>query len=128
MLNQSETVNQFLSKIEHPMKDEIEKVRSIILGSNQQITEHIKWNAPSFCYQGEDRMTFNLHARGRVQLIFHRGAKSKDSRSIKLDDKTGLIEWIAGDRAKVEFTSMEDVEAKKSELASIVNQWIERSA
>lgn len=124
MLNQSEQVNQFLARLEHPMKDEVLEVRNIILSANPQITEHIKWNAPSFCYQGEDRVTFNLHAQGVIQLIFHRGAKAKNNQDFKFVDTTGLLEFVTNDRAKVELKSMQEVLEKKSALSEVVNQWI----
>ena len=43
----SDQLGQFLEGLDHPLKAEIERVRTIILGSNSEITEHIKWNAPS---------------------------------------------------------------------------------
>lgn len=45
-----EQVALFLKELEHPLKDEIEEVRKIILSAADDITEQIKWNAPSFCY------------------------------------------------------------------------------
>ena len=43
----------FMGRLEHPLKEGIEQLRAAILGSNDQITEHMKWNAPSFRYSGE---------------------------------------------------------------------------
>ena len=77
MANQSQAVDQFMHALEPPLKVEIETLRASILNANENITEHVKWNAPSFCYHGVDRMTFNLRAQDRLQLIFHRGAKDK---------------------------------------------------
>jgi uncharacterized protein YdhG (YjbR/CyaY superfamily) len=71
MLNRSEAVNQFIEETQHPLKADIATVRAIILEADDQITEHIKWNAPSFCDDGEDRITFNLHAKDRIRLVFH---------------------------------------------------------
>ena len=128
MNNQTEQVDQFLSRLDHPMKTEIEQVRRIILSANEEITEHIKWNAPSFCYKGEDRVTFNLHAKDGIQLIFHRGAKSKESAELKSSNPSNLLKWITTDRAKVELKDMADVEANRSELARLVNTWISTNA
>ncbi len=128
MPNQAEEVNQFLKRLKHPLKEEIEKVRAIILDSNKQITEHIKWNAPSFCYMGDDRVTFHLHAKDRIQLIFHRGAKAKDSKGFSFEDSTGLLEWVARDRAVVKLHDMNDVKAKKAALVKVVNQWMKSTS
>ena len=124
MSNRSEEVDQFIKDLEHPLKEEIAQMRAIILDSDEQITEHIKWNAPSFCYNGVDRLTFNLHARDRIQLIFHRGAKVKDSTGFVFDDSTGLLEWAAPDRALLTIQDKQDLEAKKAALVNIVSQWI----
>jgi hypothetical protein len=77
MPNQTPEVDAFLRELSHPMKDEIVEVRAAILASDEQITEHIKWKAPSFCYHGDDRVTFRLLPEG-LQLVFHRGAKVRD--------------------------------------------------
>ena len=42
-------VSDFLIELKHPLKKEMEAIRKIILKSNSELTEHIKWNAPSFC-------------------------------------------------------------------------------
>jgi hypothetical protein len=119
-------VVEYLSILEHPMKNEIEEVRKIILDANVNITEHIKWNAPSFCYGNDDRITFHLRGKGYIQLIFHRGAKSKDQiREPLFMDETGLLEWITADRASIKFTDMNDIRIKKENLKKIVNRWLE---
>ena len=102
----------------------MQAVRDLIKGVNPAITEHIKWNAPSFCYNGDDKVTMNLHAKDTIQLIFHRGAKVKDSKDFTFEDSTGLLEWLAADRATVKLHSMEDVTTKKAALAKVVNQWM----
>src|SRR5262245_41223578 len=38
----------FLRELDHPLKQEVEAVRQIILGVSPEIREGIKWNAPSF--------------------------------------------------------------------------------
>jgi hypothetical protein len=51
-------VDTFMAELEHPFKAGVEQLRAAILASNDGITEHVKWNAPSFCYAGVDRVTF----------------------------------------------------------------------
>jgi hypothetical protein len=111
--------------LNHPLKEGVEQLRTAILDSNDQITEHIKWNAPSFCYKGEDRVTFRLYPEDRVQLIFHRGAKVKgDAADFAFDDHTGLLKWVAADRAVVAIRDAKDVEAKQRDLVEVVNRWV----
>ena len=107
---------------------EIEAVRKIILSADDKITEHIKWNVPSFCYNGDDRITFNLHAKQGIQLIFHRGAKVKDSKDLEFNDDTGLLEWKAKDRAILSFTDLADIKSKSAKLKKLVRKWVKATA
>ncbi|MGG0670289.1 DUF1801 domain-containing protein [Lederbergia citrisecunda] len=105
----------------------MEAVRTIILSTGDKITERIKWNAPSFCYEGEDRITFNLRGKGFFQLVFHCGAKKKDRKTDNplIDDTSGLLEWKAADRAIMEFTDENDVESKEEKLREVITKWLE---
>src|SRR5690349_25107702 len=102
-------VGEYLEKLVHQRKADILALRSALLGSNEGITERIRWNAPSFCYRGEDRVTFRLRPDDRLQLVFHRGAKVKDSQSFAFEDDTGLLEWAAPDRAVLTLEAPGDV-------------------
>ncbi|TVX96315.1 DUF1801 domain-containing protein [Cohnella terricola] len=126
-LNGHEQVAEFMNKLEHPFKKEIEEVRTIILSANNQLTEYIKWNAPSFCLDNEDRITFNLRGNGYFQLIFHCGSKVRkyESNEPLFHDDTGLLEWLANDRATVKFRDINDVIEKQEKLIRLVNRWLE---
>ncbi len=122
-----EQVLEFLAKLEHPLKSEIEEIRSIILNAYENITEHIKWNAPSFCIQEQDRITFNLHGKAGIRLVFHCGAKgsSTTGEGPLIQDDTKLLVWLAADRAIVTFASMDDVHSKRDQLTKVIVKWIE---
>ena len=123
MTNRSPEVDRFMEGLDHPLKEQIERLRSAILGSNERITEHIKWKAPSFRYAGEDRVTFRLHPAERAQLVFHRGAKVKgDAAGFAFEDDTGLLRWVAKDRAVV---ALRDAEVRQGDLVGVVNRWVE---
>lgn len=123
MTNRSPTVEAFLLYLDHPFKVEVLRLRDIILGANASITEQIKWNAPSFCYAGDDRITFRLHPPKAAQLIFHRGAKKKIG-TFSFKDSTGLLTWLAPDRATVSFSSLEEVVANEQRLTQLVRDWM----
>lgn len=125
-LSGHEQVLKFLAELEHPLKPEIEEVRRIILRADEQLTEHIKWNAPSFCHRDEDRFTFNLRGKGFFTLVFHRGAKVKDpvENGTLIEDTTGLLQWMANDRATVTFSDMDDVIAKQDRLTKLIHAWL----
>ena len=112
----TEIVNEFMDNLDHPFKAEVQAVREIILNVNDQITEEIKWKAPSFSYKGY-MVTFNLWARQHVHLVFHNGAI--------LDHSSGLLEGNYPDRRMVYFSNMDDVKSKKSTLEKLVREWVE---
>ena len=122
-------VDEFLINLDHPLKKEIEHVRKIILETDKELTEHIKWNAPSYCHHGEDRITFNLRGKNSFLLIFHRGAKVRDNKSNDplFEDPTGLLTWASSDRAIAEFGNMDDVVTKTPALKTIIRTWLERT-
>lgn len=129
-LSGPEQAAQFMNDLEHPLKREIEAVRNVILNADPWLTEHIKWNAPSFCIRNEDRITFHLQGKGFFRLIFHCGAKVRENAGAGriITDTTGLLEWAANDRAIVKFYDMDDVEAKKEKLVDVIKKWIEANS
>jgi hypothetical protein len=118
-------VQAFLRDLKHGRKDEVEAVREIILSAHPGITEQIKWNAPSFCIDGDDRITFRLQPGDRVQLVFHRGARKRDdATTFSFEDGSGLLEWVARDRALVTFEDLDDVKAKRAAFKDLVRRWM----
>ena len=90
------TVDSFMADLDHPLKAGIEQLRAAILASNDGITEHVKWNAPSFRYADVDRVTFRLQPGDRLQLVLHRGAKVRDDAAdFRFEDDSGLLDWVA---------------------------------
>jgi uncharacterized protein YdhG (YjbR/CyaY superfamily) len=122
-------VQIYLDGLDHPLKPEILKIREIIFGVNPNLTEHIKWNAPSFCLNGEDKITYNLSPKkDSIQLVFHRGAKKKELPKEKLiSDNSGLLKWATNDRAVIRFTSMQEILDNESSFIEIIKKWLEAS-
>ncbi len=79
-------------------------LRDIIGSLDADLTEHVKWNAPSYVFDGEDRITMNLrNKQGLVKLVLHMGATRPEDRKgapVLLADE-GIVEsattpnWIA---------------------------------
>ena len=124
----SEKVEKFLSELNSGVKPGVMEVRKLILFADKNITEQIKWNAPSFCIGGDDRITFRLLPE-KIQLIFHRGAKKRaDEKTFKFVDKSGLVKWITPDRGTVTFTGLEEISARKNDFVELVGQWMKQTA
>ncbi|MBL7769559.1 MAG: DUF1801 domain-containing protein [Flavipsychrobacter sp.] len=119
-------LHTWLEELQHPLKQEILEMRDIILDANKNLTEHIKWNAPSYCINGEDRITFNVHGKHQFRLVFHCGVKIK-ARKLKgkiSSDTQHWLEWAAEDRALLTFTDMIEIMQKKKTVQQIINEWI----
>jgi hypothetical protein len=108
--NKTDEVNAFMKLLDHPLKDEIEAVRSIIK-SNKKIAERVKWNAPSFFYT-DDLATIHVKAKQHVHVIFHHPA------IVKI--KSAFLEGDYKDRRMMYFENMQEIKARKKELTRII--------
>lgn len=128
----TEQVSLFLQNNEHPLKAAMLLLREQILSSQKGITEHIKWNAPSFCYGGDDRITFNLHRNDHILVVFHCGikAKGKETKGATplFKDSTGLLEWLSDQRAVSRFFSEEEVTENKNKIKKLVQDWLKATS
>lgn len=112
----SDQVDHYMEKLQHPFKQEVERLRSIILNANPKLQERVKWNSPSFFYI-KDLAAFNLRASGYVQIIFifYDGNMIEDS---------SLLQGNWKDRREARFYGMADIEAKQPALEQLVNNWV----
>ncbi len=114
--NQTEQVDEFMEKLDHPFRAEVQMVREIIKNVNRNITEQIKWKAPTFSYEGEYLVTFNLWEKGRIHLVFHNPMISKV--------KSELLEGDYDHRRMAYFIDKKDIETKKAALEKALKDLI----
>ena len=114
-MNNTEKVNQYMTNLNNPLKNEMEAVRKIILETSDKMTEDIKWGAPTFIYKG-NMATFNPRAKKFINLTFHKGAI--------INDETGLLEGDGKEARVARFYNMEDIEKKKLLLENVVKKWM----
>jgi hypothetical protein len=119
-------VTNFLDALNHPFRAEIEDLRNLILSSNSNLTENIKWNGPNYCIGDDDRITMRIQPpKKQTQLIFHRGAKKLDQPKEKLiKHPSKLLIWKENDRAIITFQSATEIENGTAELREIITEWI----
>lgn len=115
-VSRTDKVDEFMAELVHPLKAETQLIREIIKGVNKNITEEIKWKAPSFSFKGEYLVTFNLRDTNRIHLVFHNPMISKV--------KSKLLEGDYPGRQMAYFADMKDVEAKKSALEKALKDLI----
>jgi len=126
-LTDKEQVTKHIQKLDPPLGKTIDKIRQIILSTDKEIGEQIKWNNPSFYYTGEmkpfdpkeykrELVVFNLY-KGRIMLVFPSGAK--------VNDDSGLLEGDYKDGRRITiFGDMKDVKSKEKALQSVIKKWL----
>ncbi|GAB0156075.1 hypothetical protein CHRYSEOSP005_13390 [Chryseobacterium sp. Alg-005] len=121
----NQEVTQFLDGLGHPLRSEIELLRSAILESLEDLEENIKWNGPNYSFHNEDRITMKIQPPKQIQLILHRGVQKLEQPENRLiDDNSGLLTWKENDRAIISFKNIAEIENSKPDLHMIIQSWI----
>ena len=118
--SEPDKVDAYIQKLKHPLVGVVEALRQIILSTDREIGEEIKWNAPAFFFKGEMKPfnpreykrhigVFNLYKKDCIRLVFPSGAK--------INDASGLLEGDYADGRRLAlFHNMGDVESKGKAL------------
>ena len=114
-MNRNPQVDQFMANLKHPLKAEMQRVREIILGTDQKMTEVIKWGGPTFVYKG-NLATLTPRTKRFVNLFFQTAAVIKDGH--------GILEGDAKEVRVARFHDMKDIEKKEEALKAVVREWI----
>jgi len=125
-LSDSGKVTEHIQKLDTSIAETVELVRQIILSTDKEIAEQIKWNSPSFYYSGEmkpfdpkeykrDLIVMNLH-KNKIMLVLPTGAKVKDT--------SGLLEGNTDGRRVIQFSDSKDVVTKEKSLRKIISEWL----
>jgi len=107
------------------IRSAVDRLRALVRDAAGDVTEHIKWNGPSFCIDGDDRITIGLAPGGGVRVVLHRGVKVKDATGFAFPDDSGLIQWAAPDRGVVTFVDEAAIAARAEAFADICRRWLE---
>jgi hypothetical protein len=126
--SEPEKVDAYIAKLKHPLTDVVKALRRIILSTDKEIGEEIKWNAPTFFYAGEMApsdpkeykryiVVFNLYQKDCIRLVFPSGAKVKDT--------SGLLEGDYADgRRLAMFHDIKEVKSKQKTLQQMIKKWL----
>lgn len=112
----SDPVSTYMAQLTHPLKAEAELLRTLIKKVNKNITERIKWNAPSYHISNTDLLTFNFGDTKSIRIIFHH------PNIVKI--KSALLEGNYKDRRIVYFKDGAAVKSGKKELQLIIQQLV----
>jgi uncharacterized protein YdeI (YjbR/CyaY-like superfamily) len=127
-LQLSKEVDKFLNQLNHPLIEEIQTLRKLILSCSEELSENVKWKAPNYTHNGQDRITMKILPPKNIQLIFHSGAKKQEQPANHLiEDPNGLLTWKENDREIATFTNFEGIEKSKETICKLVTDWISAS-
>lgn len=120
-------VDAFLESLQHPLRDDIVRVRRWIIEATPGLAESIKWSAPSFRVGDVHFATFHLRSQTDVQLIFHTGAKKRvEPKAIVLSSNAAqLVEWLDPDRALVTLPTAR-LQRFRSNVVTLVREWAQQ--
>jgi len=102
----------------------IDALRDIAAQAGPGLVESIKWNAPSYSDDGEDRITLGLERKGGVRVVLHRGAAKRQD-TFAFDDPDKLARWPTPDRGMLTFKHESEIEAKRLQLTALFARWLE---
>lgn len=126
--SEPEKVDEFMKKLKHPMLSVLEALRQIILSTDKEIGEEIKWNAPAFFFSGKMKLfnpkeykryliVSNFFKKDCIRLVFPSGAR--------INDTSGLLEGDYSDgRRLAMFYSLKEVKEKEASLKKAIRKWL----
>jgi hypothetical protein len=108
-------VDAWFDAYENPQAHLVQQVRSAILDASPEVTEAIKWQAPTFIYKG-NIASFYPKTKTHASLMFHQGAS--------LPDPTGLLEGTGEVSRVAKFLDADDLAAKRDALQDLIRAWV----
>ena len=126
-MNKYKSIEEFLSDQTADKLQEINKLRELILHTEPRLVENLKWNAPNYVYNDEDRITFNvINKQNKVKIVIHMGPTRKENKkgSPLLPNDQGLVEWNSDIRGTISFEDIHDVNTKSTRLQKLFRDWL----
>jgi uncharacterized protein YdhG (YjbR/CyaY superfamily) len=109
-------VDAWFARYEYPMKDVVQRVREIVLSADPRIDECIKWQAPTFTFQG-NLASFFPKSKKHASLMFHLGARIPGHHPrLEGSGATGRI---------MKFATVGEANAARKDIEKVVRAWCE---
>jgi len=120
------SVDEFLSELSDERKQQVEALRTIIKNIDPNLTEHIKWNSPSYVLEGNDRITFNMHYPDQTMILIHMGATRKEDKKETpiLSDDLWLVKWNSDIRGTLSFKTLGEIAANEDKIITLLKNWL----
>lgn len=110
----SEEVDAWFAHYDNPMRDVVLRIREIVLGADPRIAECIKWQAPTFMFEG-NLASFFPKSKQHASLMFHEGAK--------IPGHHPRLEGTGNTSRVLKVASVAEANAARGDLVEIVKAW-----
>ena len=120
----SAAVDAIIEKLEPAATTIVEALRTLILKASPHIKEGVKWNSPSFCWNGWFA-TVNARMKSGVTLVLHHDSSPRPDSDVRtaVADLDEILKWHSADRASISFESIESFNDQETSVKGIVEQW-----
>lgn len=108
-------VDTWMARYDNPMRDVVQRVRLIMLASDERLDECIKWKTPTFTYKG-NLASFFPNSTVHATLMFHHGAL--------IPGRYPHLEGSGKEARVMRIASIAEAEHYRDELGAIVHSWI----
>ena len=117
MVQHDPDVDAWFDRYDNPQKELVLAVRDVMLSADPRVGECIKWQAPTFTYQG-NIASFFPKAKKHVSLMFHTGAS--------LPDPSGILDGDGATSRSLKVLDHDDLTEKTPAIHGLVRAWIEQ--
>jgi hypothetical protein len=116
----SAEVEALLDERAHPMRVEIDRLRTVLLAADPRLTESVKWGGPTFSFADSSSPLATIVLRGTraLTLFFQEGAA--------LPDPSRILHGEAAHVRTARFSSAKDIEEKEDALRALVRAFCAR--
>lgn len=118
------TVDDYRSGLAKDVLAAVDALREIVIAADGELTESIKWNAPSYAKGGVDRITLGLERKGGVRLVLHRGTAVQDATGFTFADPDGVAKWPAADRGIADLADEAAVQRQRQAVHDLCRRWL----
>ena len=116
-MNVNPEVDAWFVRYDNPQKELVHAIRLIILEADERVTETIKWQAPTFVFNG-NIASFFPKAKKHASLMFHKGAE--------IAGEFPSLEGDGKEARSMKFADMLDLAEKRDELQAVIRAWCEQ--
>ncbi len=126
-LTDSEQVSRHIANLPKEIQPAVEYLRQVMLSLDEEISEHIKWNSPSFYYSGDMKPFDPQEYKRDILVMYLRKDKIMcvlpTGMNIKVN--TEILEGNYTDgRRIINFTNLDDIKRKEAKFRETIKEWL----